>query len=160
MDAPGELCSRLLDEGVPGLHFYSLTRSTATVDLVTSLRLAAESPAARGFDELGGEVWLPRADAEPAMRLPSVAGDPSCCRCPRSPRAGGCHPLDCEGPRAERGVGVARGVRWVLGRHRCQQPGRVRPDRHGVVARRSAGRRAARRAVLRYIQSDPAPPYA
>nr|WP_214405292.1 methylenetetrahydrofolate reductase [Pseudonocardia lacus] len=40
MDATAELCARLLDEGVSGLHFYSLNRSTATVELVSRLGLA------------------------------------------------------------------------------------------------------------------------
>jgi methylenetetrahydrofolate reductase (NADPH) len=40
MDATAELCARLLDEGVCGVHFYSLNRSTATVELVNRLGLA------------------------------------------------------------------------------------------------------------------------
>lgn len=45
MDVTAELCARLLDEGVCGLHFYSLNRSTATVELVRRLGLAARRPA-------------------------------------------------------------------------------------------------------------------
>ena len=46
MDVTAELCGRLLDEGVRGLHFYTLNRSTATAELVQRLGLDARRPAA------------------------------------------------------------------------------------------------------------------
>jgi methylenetetrahydrofolate reductase (NADPH) len=41
MDVTAEMCSRLLAEGVRGLHFYTLNRSLATVELVQRLGLGA-----------------------------------------------------------------------------------------------------------------------
>jgi methylenetetrahydrofolate reductase (NADPH) len=48
MDFTAELCSRLLDEGVRNLHFYTLNRSTATAELVARLGMGARRPAVSG----------------------------------------------------------------------------------------------------------------
>ncbi len=50
MDVSVELCARLLEEGVGGLHFYTLNRSTATIELVQRLGLAAPSRRPVGTD--------------------------------------------------------------------------------------------------------------
>jgi len=41
LDVVTELCQRLLDEGVPGLHFYTFNRSKATREVVDRLGLVA-----------------------------------------------------------------------------------------------------------------------
>jgi methylenetetrahydrofolate reductase (NADPH) len=48
LDVTTELCRRLLDEGVQGIHFYTLNRSTATVELVRRLGLVAREEVSLG----------------------------------------------------------------------------------------------------------------
>jgi methylenetetrahydrofolate reductase (NADPH) len=52
MDVTAEMCARLLEEGVLGLHFYTLNRSMATVELVQRLGLARRAA-------LAGAGWRP-----------------------------------------------------------------------------------------------------
>jgi methylenetetrahydrofolate reductase (NADPH) len=46
VDVASELCERLLAEGAPGLHFYTLNRSGSTWDVLARLGMAPERPAA------------------------------------------------------------------------------------------------------------------
>jgi methylenetetrahydrofolate reductase (NADPH) len=42
VEAASELSRRLLDDGAPGLHFYTLNRSTATMEVLADLGLVAD----------------------------------------------------------------------------------------------------------------------
>jgi len=46
IDLCSEMCQRLLDEGVPGIHFITMNRSTATREVWQHLSPAAAAPAA------------------------------------------------------------------------------------------------------------------
>jgi methylenetetrahydrofolate reductase (NADPH) len=53
VDHAARLCDRLLSEQVPGLHFYTLNGSRATLDIYQRLDLASRVAAAAGARAAG-----------------------------------------------------------------------------------------------------------